>query len=132
MAPSRTFSRFVESGRVCLVNYGSDLGKLCVIVEIIDHNKVLVDGTTITGVKRQSMPLKRLSLTDQKIELAPGSKTGAVFSAMKSGDVMGTWGASAWAKKIAIREKRAGANDFKRFEIGMARAERSKKINKKK
>ena len=37
----QSFKRFVEVGRVALINYGSDEGKLCVIVEIIDGNKVL-------------------------------------------------------------------------------------------
>ena len=38
-APS-TFKRFVEVGRVVLVNEGPSAGKLAVIAEIIDHNRV--------------------------------------------------------------------------------------------
>jgi ribosomal protein L14E/L6E/L27E len=38
-APS-TFKRFVEVGRVVLVNDGPSAGKLAVIAEIIDHNRV--------------------------------------------------------------------------------------------
>jgi hypothetical protein len=38
-APS-TFKRFVEVGRVVLVNDGPNAGKLAVIAEIIDHNRV--------------------------------------------------------------------------------------------
>jgi transcription antitermination factor NusG len=38
-APS-TFKRFVEVGRVVLVNDGPFAGKLAVIAEIIDHNRV--------------------------------------------------------------------------------------------
>ena len=36
----QSFKRFVEVGRVALINYGSDEGKLVVIVDIIDGNKV--------------------------------------------------------------------------------------------
>lgn len=38
------FKRFVEAGRFCLVTYGPDCGKTCVIVDIIDGTKVIVDG----------------------------------------------------------------------------------------
>merc|ERR1711924_434281 len=131
MASVSSFKRFVECGRVCLVNYGSDEGKLAVIVDIIDHNKVLVDGTTATGVRRQSMPLKRLSLTDIKLDdIDTGCKTGALYKALKAQDLEGKWAATAWAKKIAIRAKRSAANDFQRFKIAKARTARSKALKK--
>ncbi|EMH73394.1 60S ribosomal protein L14, putative, partial [Entamoeba histolytica HM-1:IMSS-B] len=48
------FSRFVEVGRVVLMKTGPFASKLAVIVEILDHNRVLVDGPqAITGVPRQ-------------------------------------------------------------------------------
>lgn len=34
------FKRFVEIGRVALVNYGEDYGKLVVIVDVVDQNRV--------------------------------------------------------------------------------------------
>ena len=61
------FTRFVEVGRVGLISYGPDMGKVCTIVNVIDHNRVLVDGPeTVTGVHRHSLSLKRLMLTDLK------------------------------------------------------------------
>lgn len=41
---NQVYTRYVEVGRVALVNYGEDTGKLCVIVDIVDQNKALVDG----------------------------------------------------------------------------------------
>ena len=35
-----TFKRYVEVGRVVLINDGPSTGKLATIVEIIDHNRV--------------------------------------------------------------------------------------------
>ena len=35
-----SFNRFVQAGRVVLINYGPLEGKLAVIVDIIDNNKV--------------------------------------------------------------------------------------------
>lgn len=37
---SQPFKRFVEIGRVALVNYGKEYGRLVVIVDVIDHNRV--------------------------------------------------------------------------------------------
>jgi hypothetical protein len=34
------FNRFVEIGRAVLINYGPDAGKLAVIVDVLDHNRV--------------------------------------------------------------------------------------------
>lgn len=34
------FKRFVEIGRVALVNYGKDYGRLVVIVDVVDQNRV--------------------------------------------------------------------------------------------
>ena len=33
------YSRFVEIGRVAMINYGDDYGKLCVIMDVLDHNR---------------------------------------------------------------------------------------------
>ncbi len=61
-----SFKRYVEIGRVCLIEYGEDAGKLAAIVDVVDINRVLVDGPT-TGVSRQAINIKRIRLTDIKI-----------------------------------------------------------------
>lgn len=33
------YSRFVEIGRVAMINYGDDYGKLCVIMDALGHNR---------------------------------------------------------------------------------------------
>jgi large subunit ribosomal protein L14e len=59
------YKRFVEIGRVVLISYGPDTGKLCTIVNVLDHNRVLVDGPEpITGVHRHELNIKRIMLTD--------------------------------------------------------------------
>lgn len=63
-----SFKRYVEIGRVCLITYGEDQNKLCTVVDVIDTNRVLVDGPEpITGVHRQAINLKRIQLTDLKV-----------------------------------------------------------------
>jgi large subunit ribosomal protein L14e len=34
------FKRTVEIGRVAMINYGADYGKLVVISDVVDHNRV--------------------------------------------------------------------------------------------
>lgn len=60
---------YVEIGRVALINYGTDSGKFVVVVDIVDGARALVDGPT-SGVARQTMPIKWLSLTNIKVPIA--------------------------------------------------------------
>ena len=124
------FSRFVEVGRVCLINYGPDAGKLCTIVDVVDAKKVLIDGPqTETGVHRQTMLLKRLSLTDILVTgLGKGIKQKGLVAAWKAQGVSAAWAATAWAKKLANKEKRANLGDFDRFKVMLAKKQRSSAI----
>lgn len=36
------FTRFVEVGRVALINYGPSTGKLCTIIDIVDQQRVSI------------------------------------------------------------------------------------------
>lgn len=62
------FKRFVEIGRVVQITFGPDAGKVATIVDVIDQNRVLVDGPEkLTGVHRHEINIKRISLTDIKV-----------------------------------------------------------------
>merc|ERR1719444_416359 len=70
------FSRFVEVGRVVLINYGPDAGKLATIVDIIDQNKCLVDGPAdITGVSRKVVSFRRIQLTDLTVKISRNARS---------------------------------------------------------
>merc|ERR1712151_354499 len=70
LSAQMTFKRFVEVGRVAIICYGPDAGKLCTIVNILDHNRVLVDGPMpITSVHRHEIGVKRIMLTDLKVTI---------------------------------------------------------------
>ena len=38
------FSRYVEIGRVALISYGPEYGKLVVITDVVDQNRVRTTG----------------------------------------------------------------------------------------
>ena len=72
------YKKFIEPGRVAYVNFGEDYGKVVVIVDIADMNRVLVDGPT-TGFPRTLYPLRRLTPTGLKMPLLKGARTGVVL-----------------------------------------------------
>lgn len=86
-------------------------GKLVTIVDVVDQNRCVVYGPT-SGVARQMIGYKRLSLTDLKIAIGRGARKGSVEKAWTEFDVEGKWAATGWGKKQAARKAKASSNDF--------------------
>lgn len=83
---------------------------------------MLIDGPeSITGVPRQVIPLRRLSLTSFHVAIPHSCKRSILKQAFEKADIMGQWKKTAWAAKIEKREKRAAMNDFDRFKVMVAR-----------
>ncbi|KAG1043483.1 hypothetical protein G6F43_011645 [Rhizopus delemar] len=119
-----SFKRQVEVGRVVLINHGADAGKLAVIVDIVDHNRALIDGPT-TGVARQAFPYRRLVLTPIVLKKLPRSVgQAALKKALEKSDVVTTWNKTTWAKKIEQRKVRASLSDFDRFKVNKLKNKR--------
>ncbi|GAB4855348.1 hypothetical protein Ancab_023969 [Ancistrocladus abbreviatus] len=116
------FKRYVEIGRVALVNYGKDYGKLVVIVDVIDQNRALVDSPDMV---RSQMNFKRLSLTDIKIDITRVPKKKNLIAAMEAADVNNKWESSSWGRKLIVQKKRDSLNDFDRFKIMLAKIKRA-------
>ncbi|KAI9179227.1 hypothetical protein H9P43_005890 [Blastocladiella emersonii ATCC 22665] len=107
----------VQVGRVVLINYGPDAGKIATIVDIVDHNRALVDGPT-TDVRRQVLTFKRLSLTKIVLEKIPRAiGTGSLKKKLEAQDLAGKWAATTRAQKLASRERRTNLSDFERFNV---------------
>jgi len=125
------FTRFVETGRVVLINYGPDAGKLATIVDILDAKRVLIDGPqTATGVHRQLILLKRVALTDIVVTgLGKNCRQKFLVKAWEAQGVQAKWNATAWATKIANKGKRAALSDFGRFKVMVAKKQRSAAVS---
>lgn len=124
---TRTFTRFVEIGRVAYVAFGPDAGKLVTVVDCITQSNVLVDGPC-TGVTRKAMSLKRLHLTKFKLTFPFGARSGIVKKQWEKDEINKLWAETTWAKKIANREKRATLSDFDRFKLMKAKQQRNRAI----
>merc|ERR1719230_160967 len=122
------FTRLIQNGRVCLVNFGENASKLVTIVDVIDQNRCLVYGPEVS---RQVIGYKRLALTDIKIAIGRGAKAKAVDAAWSGEDAEGQWAATSWGKKVAARKAKASANDFDRFKGMVAQKKKMTAIRKK-
>ena len=71
----------------------------------------------LTGVARQPLSFRRLSLTPFVIKVARGSATKFVKKAFEASKVLDKWSQTAWAKKNEQTKKRAALTDFERFKL---------------
>mmetsp|Transcript_13944 Transcript_13944/g.32460 ORF Transcript_13944/g.32460 Transcript_13944/m.32460 type:complete len:135 (+) Transcript_13944:160-564(+) len=126
------FKRHVEVGRVVLINFGPEKGKLATIIDIVDQNKCLIDGPMdITGVSRQVIGYGRIALTDLTVKIQRNARQKTLLAAWKEADTMAKWEASSWAKKLSSKKIRANLSDFARFKAMVAKKQKSEIIAKK-
>eukprot|EP00357_Protocruzia_adherens_P035522 CAMPEP_0115007388 /NCGR_PEP_ID=MMETSP0216-20121206/21143_1 /TAXON_ID=223996 /ORGANISM="Protocruzia adherens, Strain Boccale" /LENGTH=135 /DNA_ID=CAMNT_0002374307 /DNA_START=53 /DNA_END=460 /DNA_ORIENTATION=- len=118
------FRRYVQIGRAVHINYGPEAGKLAVILDIIDNNRVLVEGPT-SGVERQQMPLKRVVLTSFVVPIQRGFRSGNLKKAIEDFGLDKKFAESKWGKGLAQRELRAGLTDYQRFELMVLRKQKA-------
>ena len=126
------FSRYVEVGRVIFINNGPDAGKIATVIDIVDQNKCLIDGPEeITGVKRQVISYKKISLTDHKAAIQRNARAKSLKAAWAADDILAKWEGSSLAKKLADKKKRSNLTDFDRFKVMVAKKQKSSIIAKK-
>jgi large subunit ribosomal protein L14e len=126
------FKRYVEVGRVVLINFGPETGKLATIIDIVDSNKCLIDGPMeITGVSRQVISFTRIALTDLTVKIQRNARQTTLKKAWAEADTLNKWESSSWAKKLSSKKKRASLSDFDRFKVMIARKQKNEIIAKK-
>ena len=110
------FRKFVEIGRVVMINYGPLAGKIAVIVDILNTSKVLVHGPK-EGVRRQEISLRRITLTEFKLDIKRGIHKDDLVKAIESAKIDEKFKETAYGKKLARRLTRAKLTDFDRFKV---------------
>ncbi|XP_065720223.2 large ribosomal subunit protein eL14 isoform X3 [Drosophila suzukii] len=119
------FERFVQTGRIAKASAGPLKGRLVAIVDVIDQNRVLVDGP-LTGVPRQEYRLNNLHLTKYRIKFPYTAPTRIVRKAWTESDLKAQWKVSPWYVKAQNICKRSSLNDFDRFKLRYAKRQRNK------
>merc|ERR1712137_1367137 len=115
------FTRNVEIGRLAMVNYGPDYGKLVVITDVLDHHRALVDHP---DQLRRVESFKRLSLTDFKCEIPRMAKKKVLKKALEESEILGKFAASSWGKKLQGQADKANMSDFDRYKASWQRRRR--------
>ena len=123
----------MEIGRVARVIYGSEVGKIATIVDILNDKRVLIDGENIA---RQVIPIRRLQLTKQVAGVKRGAKSSKVKAIFKKEKVAQKYADSSIGKSYARQARRESLTDFERFKVLTLRRKLSKltraKVTKKK
>ncbi|NPA62510.1 MAG: 50S ribosomal protein L14e [Methanococci archaeon] len=74
----------IEVGRVCIKTAGREAGQICVIVDVLDKNFVVVDGL----VKRRRCNIKHLEPTEKKVDIQKGASTEEVKLALDAAGLL--------------------------------------------
>ena len=124
------YDKFVQIGRVCRVNYGEDANRLCVIVDVLNHSTMLVDGPKkLTGVGRKKVPLRWLSLTEFVLpNLAPSASSKVVREAFAKEGIAAKFAATPSGRRIAQQTRRAVLTDFERFQVSSLKKKRNRAV----
>ncbi|KIY98607.1 putative 60S ribosomal protein L14 [Monoraphidium neglectum] len=119
------FKRYVEIGRVAIINYGPEVGKLVVISDVVDQNRALVDAP---GFTRRVETFKRLTLTDFKLDIPRLAAKKVVNEKWAADDINGKFDATAWGKKLKARADKAAQSDFDRYKAAVAKSKKGRLI----
>jgi large subunit ribosomal protein L14e len=93
------------------------------------HPQVLIDGPeNVTGVRRQVINFKWISLTDFKVDVNRNARQKGLAAAWKSAGVLAKFQASAWGRKAAAKVARAATTDFERFDAKVKKQAVMKKV----
>ncbi|EAA21603.1 60S ribosomal protein L14 [Plasmodium yoelii yoelii] len=106
------FNRYVEPGRLCLIEYGPYAGKV-----------------VKQYVPKTIMPIKRLKLLKQRVKINANSRTGLLRKEVNKSKVLEAFSKSNLGKKMMIKQKRDLATDYERFQIYYANKQLKKKMN---
>ena len=109
------------------INYGPDQGRLCVVVDVLNNRRALVDGPS-TGVPRQQIPFARLSLTEFVIPLKRNQKSSNVAKIFDSEGIQQKWEESTAGKRQFARLRRAELTDFDRFKLMVNKKKKSQLV----
>ncbi len=104
-----------------LITYEKYADKLAVIVDIIDHNRVLVQGP---GVPRMEINFARCQLTDLSIPIPRAIGVAALERVLAKTDIAALFAKTSWARKIQARKTRQNLSDFDRFKVMLAKKQK--------
>jgi large subunit ribosomal protein L14e len=146
------FRRYVEVGRVVLINFGPHEGKLATIIDVVDQNRVslaqartaalvpwldqLFSQVLIVGpaaeecqtVPRHVINTRRIALTDFVLPIGRGAREKKVKAEWTKADIAAKWTASSWGQKLARQAAATEMSDLDRFKAMLSKKAAAKKV----
>ncbi len=75
----------IELGRICVKQAGRELGKKCVVIDVMDKSFVLVTGPKkLTGIKRRRVNINHLMPLQDKIDVKRGASDDEVTQTLQA------------------------------------------------
>ena len=106
------FKRFLEVGRIIIINFGPDRGKIGIIVDLIDKNRSFIDG----WAGRQIINNKRITLTKTIVKINKNMTSQKIKAELnKNFYLFEKINQSLWFQKRFLSEKKNLFNDFDKF-----------------
>ena len=111
----------IEVGRVCCKIAGRDADKICVVVDTVNENFVIIDG----DVRRKKCNIKHLEPLDQVIKINKNESTAKVQEALKkAGFEIDKKG------KTRVKKPRPKKHKIKKTKQRVIKEEKPKKVEK--
>jgi large subunit ribosomal protein L14e len=75
----------IEVGRICVKQAGREIGKKCVVIDVMDKSFVLVTGPKkVTGIKRRRVNINHVMPLQDKVDVKRGASDDEVASVLES------------------------------------------------
>lgn len=75
----------IEVGRVCVKQAGREIGKKCIVIDVMDKSFVLVTGPKkVTGVKRRRVNINHVMPLQDKVDVKRGASDEEVASVLEA------------------------------------------------
>jgi large subunit ribosomal protein L14e len=75
----------IEVGRICVKQAGREIGKKCVVIDVMDKSFVLVTGPKkVTGIKRRRVNIVHVMPLQDKVDVKRGASDEEVTSVLES------------------------------------------------
>ncbi|PRP78810.1 hypothetical protein PROFUN_00983 [Planoprotostelium fungivorum] len=122
------YTRFIQVGRVVNIINGDDADKLAVVVEIIDQNRLLIEGA---GVARQVIKTDYVAPTDIVVPNLPrAANSKFVKAAFEKSGAAEKFAQTPFGKKLAKSTLRGNLSDFQRHQAYELKRKRNAAVAK--
>ena len=75
----------IEVGRICVKQAGREIGKKCIVIDVMDKSFVLVTGPKkVTGIKRRRVNIVHVMPLQDKVDVKRGASDEEVTSVLES------------------------------------------------